>query len=99
MEQRYSAADIRSILTPVFSRYKVKRAVLFGSYAKGTADEKSDVDLLVDSGLRGLRFISLCEDARRALGRDVDMLDVTHIEKGAKVDREIAATGVLIHEE
>ncbi len=99
MEQQYSPADVRSILMPVFSRYKVKRAVLFGSFAKGTANEKSDVDLLVDSGLRGLQFISLCEDVRMALGKDVDMFDVTHIERGAKIDREIAATGVVIHEE
>ena len=90
--------DLRLLLTPVFEQYGVKRAVLFGSYAKGTADDKSDVDLLVDSGLRGLRFVSFCEDISRAAGRDVDLFDVTHIEKNSRIEREIVDTGVVIHE-
>ncbi|MCL2003504.1 MAG: nucleotidyltransferase domain-containing protein [Oscillospiraceae bacterium] len=99
MDGSVSPADLRLRLEPVFSRHNVKRAVLFGSFAKGTASEKSDVDLLVDSGLRGLRFVSLCEDICRTLGRDVDLLDMTHIDKNSRIDREIASTGVVIHEE
>ncbi|MBQ5541963.1 MAG: nucleotidyltransferase domain-containing protein, partial [Erysipelotrichales bacterium] len=30
--------------------------MLFGSYAKGTASDQSDVDLLVGADVRGLRF-------------------------------------------
>ena len=93
-----SSIELRSLLAPVFEQYGVKRAVIFGSYAKGTAEEKSDIDLLVDSGLRGLRFVSLCEDIRRAAGKEVDVFDVTHIEKDSRIDKEIADTGVVIHE-
>ena len=90
--------DLRLLLMPVFEQYGVKRAVLFGSYAIGTADKKSDVDLLVDSGLRGLRFVSLCEDVCRAVGKDVDLFDITHIEKNSRIEKEIADTGIVIHE-
>ena len=45
---------IRITLTPVFRAHDVNRAVLFGSAAKGTATNKSDLDLLVDSDLRVL---------------------------------------------
>ena len=90
--------QVRERLSPVFDRYGVRRAVLFGSVAKGTATEQSDVDLLVDSSLRGLRFVGLMEAARDALRKPVDMLDVTHIEKGSRIDREIQATGVTIYE-
>jgi predicted nucleotidyltransferase len=99
MDTAYSPSDLRTRLRPVFTQYRVKRAVLFGSCANGTAGTHSDVDLLVDSGLRGLRFVSLCEDVRRTLGRDVDLFDVAHIEKDSQIGREIAATGVIIHEE
>ncbi|MBQ7313700.1 MAG: nucleotidyltransferase domain-containing protein, partial [Clostridia bacterium] len=52
----YSAVEtIGRHLMPVFEQYQIRHAVLFGSFAKGTATEKSDVDLLVESGLRGLR--------------------------------------------
>ena len=90
--------QIRDKLTPVFDSYGVRRAVLFGSVAKGTATERSDVDLLVDSRLRGLRFVGLMEAARAALLMPVDMIDVTHIEKDSRIDREIRKTGVTIYE-
>jgi len=90
--------EIRQRLAPVFDAYGVKRAVLFGSVAKGTATEKSDVDLLVDSRLRGLRFVGLMEAVHAALLLPVDLLDVTHIEAGSPIDREIRSTGVTIYE-
>lgn len=73
--------------------------MLFGSYGKGTANEKSDIDLLVDSGLRGLRFVGLINDVQQAVGKDVDLFDVKHIEAGSQIDREIKDTGVTLYEE
>lgn len=75
-----SSREVQKIaksLSAVFSSYPaVKRAVLFGSYAKGKAGQNSDVDVLVDSGLTGLRFVGMIEDIRQAVGdREVDVLD------------------------
>ena len=89
--------QVKEKLTPVFDSHGVRRAVLFGSVAKGTANERSDVDLLVDSNLKGLRFVGLMEAARAALLLPVDMMDVTHIEKESRIDREIRETGVVIY--
>ena len=90
--------SIKKRLQPVFTNYNVNSAVLFGSYARGLATEKSDIDLMVDSKLRGLRFFALVEDIREALDeKPVDVLDVTHINAGSKVQREINATGVRIY--
>lgn len=96
--QVYSVSEIRSILLPIFTKYEINRAILFGSYSKATATETSDVDLLVDSGLRGLKFIGLSEDVRKALDKDADIFDVTHIEPNSKIDDEIKSTGVLLYE-
>ena len=94
----YTISQIRDALSPVFSRYGVRSAVLFGSYGKGTADEKSDIDLLVDSGLRGLRFVTLLDEVQSAVQREVDLLDVRHIEAGSEIEREIRETGVKVYE-
>ena len=86
-------------LGPVFQEYGVKKALLFGSFAKGEETAKSDVDLCVDSGLRGMRFVGLIEAVRKALGgRAVDVLDVSHLEDGSRVAKEISQTGVVIYE-
>ena len=88
---------IKSILTPVFVKYDIKQAVLFGSFAKGCANENSDVDLLVDSRLKGLRFVGFTEAVRQAVDRPVDIIDVSHIEKDSRIDKEIRLTGVTIY--
>ena len=93
----YTIESLKSKLTPVFSDYGIRKAILFGSYAKRTATEKSDIDLLVDSQLKGLRFVGFTEAVRKTIDLPVDILDVTHIERHSRIDREISATGVTIY--
>ncbi|MCD8369523.1 MAG: nucleotidyltransferase domain-containing protein [Clostridiales bacterium] len=95
----FSCSELRTVVFPVFEQYGVKRAILFGSYAKGLATIYSDVDILVDSGLKGLRFIGLMEALKGALGgKAVDLIDVAHVEKNSAIDLEIQQTGVLLYE-
>ena len=94
----YTIPQLRDILSPIFGKYDIRKAVLFGSYGKGTASSKSDVDLLVDSGLRGLRFVGFLGDIKNAVGKDVDLFDVTHIIPDSLIDREIQQTGVVLFE-
>jgi len=61
MSKVYTLSELKNILTPIFDEYGVQKAVLFGSYGKGTANDKSDIDLLVASGLRGLRFVGMLD--------------------------------------
>ena len=96
MNKIYTLPEIQSLLTPVFTRQGVRRAILFGSYAKGDATERSDVDILVDSGLRGLAFYGLLESVVSALKMPVDLIDVTQVEKNSPVDHEIRKSGVPI---
>ncbi len=98
MPDVYSISQLKDILLPIFGEHKIRKAVLFGSYGKGTASGKSDVDLLVDSGLRGLRFVGLQDDIQSAIGKDVDLFDVTHIVPESKIDLEIRRTGVVLYE-
>lgn len=97
MSRVYTVSELKNILTPIFQQNGVRRAVLFGSYAKGSATPRSDVDLLVDSGLRGLAFFGLLEDVVSALEIPVDLLDVSQITADSQIDREIKESGVRIY--
>ncbi len=100
MEQKiFSSFEIQQILNPVFSQYNIRKAILFGSYAKGTASERSDVDLFVDSGLKGLSFFGFLEDVVTALNKRVDMLDSSQVKIGSEVDLEIKESGMVIYEQ
>ena len=71
--------EIKAAVAPICERYGVKRMTLFGSYARGDADDKSDVDLMVDKydekKLRGFVWGGLYGDLERALGLEVDVLN------------------------
>ena len=89
--------ELKKKLSPVFKNHKVKEAILFGSVAKGIATEKSDIDILVDSGLKGLSFYGLLEDIIEVTGKDIDLIDISQIDKGSQIEREIKDTGVVIY--
>ena len=93
----YSVADIKQKLVPIFTKYKIKKAILFGSYAKGSAKQNSDIDIMVESNLRGLAFYGLLEDVVDALGKSVDLLDKKQIKNSSDIEKEIAATGVILY--
>lgn len=99
MQRVYSIHEIENILHPIFAGFGVRRAVLFGSYAKGQATLRSDVDILVDSGLRGLAFFGLLEGVASTLNVPVDLIDVSQVEKGSQIEMEIEQTGVPIYEQ
>lgn len=94
----YTINNIQSVLNPIFNQYKIKKATLFGSYAKGLATSQSDIDLLLDSRLKGFKFIGLVEDIHNALDKDVDVFDVTHIVPASSIYNEIHKDGVTIYE-
>ena len=98
MQCPYTIEQLKQRLTPVFQENNVRKATLFGSYGKGQATTKSDVDLLVDSGLKGMRFFALLEDVCTSLDCEVDLIDVVDIVPNSPVDREIRRTGVVIYE-
>lgn len=72
-----SIQEIRQKISPVLLKYRVKRASVFGSVARGEDNPASDVDLLVkvDSlpfGIWG--FVGLKQDLEEALGKKVDVV-------------------------
>lgn len=58
---------------------------------------KSDIDILVDSGLKGLAFFGLLEDVVTVLDKNVDLLDTSQIIPDSLVEQEITKNGVLIY--
>ena len=93
-----SVQEIQERLRPVFANHKIRQAILFGSYGKGTATKQSDVDLLVDSNLHGLKFVGFVEKLRDALDdKDMDVFDVSHIDPKSRIEEEIRQTGIEIY--
>ena len=91
---------IKEKLQPVFSQEPVYKVILFGSYAKGTATDNSDVDLVIDSQgqLIGLGFYRVLEEVVCMLNMNVDMLEISQIGTNSPLWEEIVKDGIVIYD-
>lgn len=89
--------QIKRVSQEVFKKYNVEFCYLFGSYAKGKANEKSDVDLLVSVPSDGLKFFELVEMLRMNLKKKVDLLDFNQLNNNPELTYEILKDGIKIY--
>ena len=89
---------IKQTLSDVLGSKPVDFAYLFGSYAKGEADAKSDVDIMVSGAITGLEFFSLGGELERALHKNVDIIRLSDVGANQDLIREIMATGIRIYQ-
>ncbi|MBQ9526460.1 MAG: nucleotidyltransferase domain-containing protein, partial [Fretibacterium sp.] len=84
---------------PLAKQYGISKMSLFGSYARGEANDESDVDLVIDRGrLRGLiQYFSFVHDLEENLNCHVDVV-TTGIQDRDFLAR-ITGEGVLLYEE
>ncbi len=75
-------------------RFDPQRIILFGSYARGTADERSDVDLLVICPIRGDRgelMLAMDQTLRGLrLARDIVVLSPEEFERDRLIPGTVA---------
>ena len=91
--------EIKRACRKVLDEYSVKYCILFGSYAKGTPTETSDVDLLISTDVTGLRFYGIAERLREALCKKVDLLDLRQLTENRDLLDEILKDGVRVYEQ
>ncbi len=89
--------NIQQTCDKIFSKYKINYCYLFGSYAKGKQKAESDVDLLISSDVKGLKFFGLAEKLREQLHKKVDLLDVSQLVKNPELLDEILKYGIKIY--
>ena len=93
-----NTAIIQEKLMPIAENYGLKRVFLFGSYAKGTANEASDVDILIEKGrpLSLLKLAGMRQDVEERLQKTVDIVTTTGIDE--EFHNAIKGTEILIYE-
>ena len=89
MVSEQTLAEVTKRLVNNFHPYKI---ILFGSQARGTADDRSDIDILVISAVKGDRFALILDmyDSLQGmkLAKDIIVLTPDEFER----DRQIPGT-------
>jgi len=95
----YTIEEIKQKATPIAVQYGVRKMCLFGSYARGEANDDSDVDLYIEKGrLRSLiQYFSFVNELEKSLKCHVDVI-TTGIEDKAFL-HHIMQEGIVLYEE
>ena len=95
-----SIEEIKSYITPVIVKYPVEKVILYGSYARGDASDKSDIDLVVESQgrLRNRKIFALGGELLDVLPVRVDVYDILEITNPSALFDNIQKEGVIIYD-
>ena len=81
-----SRNEIINTIIPILKKYQVKRAGIFGSYARNTNAKASDIDILVElsGNMSLLDFISIKLAIEDKLKIKVDLVEYSSIKNALK---------------
>ncbi len=89
----YTIEEITRRISPIAEKYQLPAVYLFGSYARGTATEKSDVDLIVDTtgtSIKGLFSLgALYCDMEVALEKNIDLITLQSLQQSTQLSSEL----------
>lgn len=90
--------EIKYHTQKLLKKYHAENAMLFGSYARGDADVKSDVDIIIYGGSEFdlTDVYSIAEELNSCLKKDVDIYEISEINKESDFYNNIIAEGVMI---
>jgi hypothetical protein len=100
IDEEHGIVDLEYIsrkCSEIFDKYKINFCYLFGSYAKGKAKDDSDVDLLISTEIKGLKFFGLVEEIRNSLHKKVDVIEVAGLKDNVELLEEILKDGIKIY--
>ena len=87
----------QQLILPVLKRYFIKRASIFGSFAKGDVNVNSDVDLLIEpgKGFTIFKMLKLEEEISGLLKRKVDLVEYSALKSSIREDVLLSAITIL----
>ena len=94
-----SVKYIKKVCKEVFSTMypEVKAAYLFGSYARGEATGKSDIDILVVCPPMGMKFYGIAADLEEKLHKQVDLHTHRQLIRNEVFAEEVLKEGIKIY--
>ena len=78
--------EIQKVIPPILWKYPIKRASLFGSYARQEARADSDIDILVEfsSTISLIQFVTIQLELEDTLGKKVDLVELSTLKPQLK---------------
>lgn len=79
----YTIEQLKERVVPVAIKYNLPAVYLFGSYARGEANEQSDVDILIDKTGTAIKSLfdraAIYNDLIKTLEKEIDLVTTSGI--------------------
>ena len=87
----------QELILPVLKRYFIKRAAIFGSFAKGNITANSDIDLLIEPehNFTLFKMLQLEQEISQLINRKVDLVEYSALKPSIKNDVLRSAITIL----
>ena len=73
--EKEKIAKIKKSIAEVLKKHKIRKAGIFGSYARGEEKSNSDIDILIQPTKNmGIEFVGIKLELEDKLGRKVDLV-------------------------
>ena len=94
----YTVDEICQIIKELSNKYDIRNAYLFGSYARGEATEKSDIDIVIQGGkdFKGGSIFSLGEEIRSNTQKAVDIFEMQELNEGTPFYNQVLKERVVL---
>ena len=86
----------QELILPVLKRYFIKRAAIFGSFAKGNTTANSDIDLLIEpeNNFTLFKMLQLEQEISQLINRKVDLVEYSALKPSIK--NEVLGSAITI---
>ena len=97
-DEYLNSKKIKEKCSMIFQKYpEIKCAYLFGSYARGEATGKSDIDILVVCPPIGLKFYGIPGELEQELHKEIDITTHRHLINDPKFAEQVLIDGIKIY--
>jgi predicted nucleotidyltransferase len=81
MKNKKELEKLKPKIVKILKEKGIKKAGIFGSFARGEQKENSDIDILIElpENIGGFEFIGIQLEIEKILGRKVDMITYNSI--------------------
>ena len=93
----YTLDEIKAIIAPIAKKYNLNEVYLFGSYARGEATEKSDIDFVMNFSdtITLFTYAEIIEELEELFGKKVDV--VSHNSASPRLLYQIIDEEILMY--
>ena len=94
----FTIEEIKSLVKPVAEKYHADKVYLFGSYARGEADEESDLDFLVFGGknFKPTHIFALAEEFYENFNKRIDAFEICEVNQDSDFFKTVMKEKVLV---